>query len=368
MPDFLIKPIFWNTNNYTKPSGAPATSGYPKDHGFGHEEWNNSPKMDFSDENGDYHAFHTEGLKNLDPEDGATFVFLIASHDGVQQLVGVAGNATALMNNEPRRIHLAKTLSIIDFEKEAWEVESVKACHDNDERAFKKIWNEDVKWIPNWFCPADLFLWLKEPVTLDASSIITGKTRLVTMYSAYSPVDAGQARAILEHIPNDQRTATWGRLSGLIRAADRLAEAKDIDELENRKDISITTKETLANARRGQGRFRRDLENRWDNQCAVTGCNLKEVNRASHIKAWHLSSDAERLDGHNGILLAAHIDALFDRGIISFSAAGKMLVSKDILVAELDRIGLPMNLRKPLREEEKTYLSHHRRTYGFPAS
>lgn len=37
--------------------------------------------------------------------------------------------------------------------------------------------------------------------------------------------------------------------------------------------------------------------------------------RASHAKPWKDSSDAEHLDVYNGLLLAVHLDALFDRGI-----------------------------------------------------
>ncbi|MGM5000125.1 HNH endonuclease [Tardiphaga sp. 538_B7_N1_4] len=35
----------------------------------------------------------------------------------------------------------------------------------------------------------------------------------------------------------------------------------------------------------------------------------------------------ERLDGANGLLLAPHVDRLFDRGLISFQASGEVLVS-----------------------------------------
>src|ERR1700730_15635390 len=40
--------------------------------------------------------------------------------------------------------------------------------------------------------------------------------------------------------------------------------------------------------------------------------------------------EQERLDPENGILLAAHIDALFDRGLITFLDDGAMLISKRV--------------------------------------
>jgi putative restriction endonuclease len=41
------------------------------------------------------------------------------------------------------------------------------------------------------------------------------------------------------------------------------------------------------------------------------GLTTRALLRASHIKPWSQSTDSERLDPANGILLAAHIDALF---------------------------------------------------------
>ena len=108
MPDFFIKPIFWNTLGYKKPSGFKARSGYPAENGFGHEEWNNSKKMLFVEDGVQYRAFHTERMRMQIPEASASSIFLISSHDGVQDLVGIVGNATCLIVAERRRRKLAK--------------------------------------------------------------------------------------------------------------------------------------------------------------------------------------------------------------------------------------------------------------------
>lgn len=92
---YYINPIVWNTNGYQRPSGVNFTSGYPKEHGFGHEEWNNSPLLAIEEKGEKFRVFHTEGLGNelIDdyPED--IFLLMIASHDRGQYLVGVAGGA-----------------------------------------------------------------------------------------------------------------------------------------------------------------------------------------------------------------------------------------------------------------------------------
>jgi hypothetical protein len=88
----------------------------------------------------------------------------------------------------------------------------------------------------------------------------------------------------------------------------------DIDEIRREartKGTSATTVNRLIDARLGQGKFRSDLEAEWNDQCAVLGLTTRALLRASHIKPWSQSTDSERLDPANGILLAAHIDALF---------------------------------------------------------
>ncbi|MFY8062388.1 MAG: HNH endonuclease [Usitatibacteraceae bacterium] len=50
----------------------------------------------------------------------------------------------------------------------------------------------------------------------------------------------------------------------------------------------------------------------------ASGIDLPELLVASHIKPWRDSSDRERLDSCNGLLLATHIDKAFDRYLLSF--------------------------------------------------
>ncbi|WP_264875143.1 HNH endonuclease [Vibrio agarivorans] len=96
----------------------------------------------------------------------------------------------------------------------------------------------------------------------------------------------------------------------------------DVVELSN--GIIDTSTVALVNARLGQGRFRKNVINTWGNKemCALTGIDTKELLIASHIKPWSESNSEERLDGANGILLASHIDKLFDAYLITFRKKG----------------------------------------------
>jgi|694.fasta_scaffold129695_3 putative restriction endonuclease len=139
-------------------------------------------------------------------------------------------------------------------------------------------------------------------------------------------------------------------------AADQRAER----EIQNRPDIAQTTKEQMIQARRGQGQFRSRVE-RIEKGCRVTGLSIGEHLRASHSKPWRDSTDSEKLDGANGLLLAPHIDHLFDRGYISFEADGALLVSPQLQDEAKQALSVPTGLRtKPFSAEQAAYLEHHR--------
>lgn len=90
-----------------------------------------------------------------------------------------------------------------------------------------------------------------------------------------------------------------------------------------------TEVERLVVQRVGQEVFRGGLMEFWDGRCAITGLAVPELLRASHIKAWaDCERDEERLDVFNGLLLAAHLDAAFDVGLISVADDGAVMVSE----------------------------------------
>jgi HNH endonuclease len=137
------------------------------------------------------------------------------------------------------------------------------------------------------------------------------------------------------------------------------SEMEDLAKIEVDPTIKETERLELIQARRGQGKFRDDLDRRWSGACAVTGCSIRELLRASHIKRWSKSDNAERLNPANGLLLSANIDILFEEGYISFDDDGRMLVSSRLSYS------LPGNLKKKLKPEEAHFLAYHRATFGF---
>jgi hypothetical protein len=122
-----------------------------------------------------------------------------------------------------------------------------------------------------------------------------------------------------------------------------------------------TERDTLVSARLGQGAFRESVLSRWDYRCAVTGCDIHEAIRASHIKPWRFCTNTERLDPNNGLPLLATYDALFDRGLISFDSRGHIILSGCISNKAYRDMGLtPSNKIRIVGKGVAEYLEFHR--------
>ena len=135
----------------------------------------------------------------------------------------------------------------------------------------------------------------------------------------------------------------------------------DVNAVRDNKDISGTERAALILARRGQGQFRRKLERIWRGRCAVTGCQIPEGLRASHIKPWQEAENDERLDPDNGLLLSATLDALFDKALISFNDEGLMIIGPELSPDDRALLQLDgMRLSSPPTVGQCKYLTAHR--------
>lgn len=90
------------------------------------------------------------------------------------------------------------------------------------------------------------------------------------------------------------------------------------------KDADVQTKVRL-----GQNYFRRMVLANYDGKCCVTGLNVPQTLRASHIVAW-AEDKRHRMDPENGLCLSATYDAAFDKHLISFDEDYRMIVSREI--------------------------------------
>lgn len=134
------------------------------------------------------------------------------------------------------------------------------------------------------------------------------------------------------------------------------------EEMSNAASTSATEVERLVRQRVGQNIYRESLMDYWDGACAVTGITIPELLRASHAKPWaECTTDAERLNVFNGFLLCAHLDALFDRHLMSFDETGAAIFAPQISPEIRTQLRLTGEIKlRRLSADHIPFLSYHR--------
>jgi len=159
------------------------------------------------------------------------------------------------------------------------------------------------------------------------------------------------------------RSAIVFRLRSLEASLGLAASESEQAEIDSAiDDVGATTTRRETEVRTKQRLFRERLIG-VEKGCRLTGIEDLRFLRASHIKPWADSSHDERVDGENGLLLTPNADLLFDRGWISFSSSGRLLVSNALPTEVPARFGL--NLDASLRREtfsrrQLSFLDFHR--------
>ena len=165
------------------------------------------------------------------------------------------------------------------------------------------------------------------------------------------------------------RVADAGREISRVER-DSPAPERDIEEWERRIEVAIDTnaripqteRTALVQARRGQGIFRDNVRS-IERACRITRVERMEHLIASHIQPWRDSSNEQRLDGENGLLLTPTVDHLFDKGFISFENTGQLIVSPVADPVSLKRMGVDREAQVNVgifSEGQRRYLEFHR--------
>lgn len=139
-------------------------------------------------------------------------------------------------------------------------------------------------------------------------------------------------------------------------------EEHEMNRLRDDRRIPETERQAVVQARRGQGLFKQRVME-IESKCRITGVNREEHLGASHCKPWRDATNAERLDGENGLLMTPNVDHLFDRGFIGFEDNGDVLISPVAHVGSLARMGLDtsrvINVGS-FSQGQRRYLEFHR--------
>jgi HNH endonuclease len=137
------------------------------------------------------------------------------------------------------------------------------------------------------------------------------------------------------------------KVGAALMSGERIVTGDDLDYWEHRLEervaadgsIQETDREAIIRARRGQGLFKQRVM-QIETRCRITGVDNPAHLLASHCKPWRDSSNEERLNGENGLLLTPSIDHLFDRGFIGFEDSGQLIISPVAHHGSLERMGV----------------------------
>lgn len=195
----------------------------------------------------------------------------------------------------------------------------------------------------------------------------------------YSPLQLngnGLQSVYLTELPTDLAEVLLGIIGGEVAAISQAAlkvkpvPGDDLDVWERKLEQQVvsdpavpdTERIALIRARIGQGLFK-DRVSKIETRCRVTGVSNPAHLVASHCKPWRDATNAERLNGENGLLLTPSIDHLFDRGFISFEDTGRLIISPVADRPSLKRMGIdtehPANVGG-FTSGQKNFLDYHR--------
>jgi len=172
-------------------------------------------------------------------------------------------------------------------------------------------------------------------------------------YSPLQPNGNGLQSVYLTELPTALAEVMFGligqEVEPLILAAATVkpVSTDDLDSWERKieqgvvNDPSIPETDRLAivRARKGQGLFK-DRVGKIEFKCRITGVENPVHLVASHCKPWRDSTNEERLNGENGLLLTPSIDHLFGRGFIGFENNGGLIISPVAHHPSLLRMGI----------------------------
>lgn len=158
----------------------------------------------------------------------------------------------------------------------------------------------------------------------------------------------------------DTRTAIRFILEEVEASTETLTPAREQPPAKHQRPPNTTERRGLVTSRVGQGYYRQLVVEKFNGLCAVKRAGPKEILIASHIVPWRDSSDEERLDLENGILLSPNYDALFDKHLISFDDSGGILFSPLLDEDQATKLGVMPTDRIDVTPPMKPYLARHR--------
>ena len=226
----------------------------------------------------------------------------------------------------------------------------------------------------------------KNPVVVDVAARIDRSADALAMkLGQFASLDPHHRARKVGGLPNTSKLdrELWAEFQAhreelLIEGERRLAElfnASDDDVVEVLprqgvrcvlRDAGETERKAWSVRRVGQSTFRDAVLNNFDGRCAVTGLRVRSLLVASHIRPWS-DFPNERLDVTNSVALNRLHDAAFDRFLIGFDDARRLVLSPALQATDdplvksefQDRSGAPMLVDDQTVLPDTTFLAWH---------
>lgn len=192
-------------------------------------------------------------------------------------------------------------------------------------------------------------------------------------------LDANQLRRVREVAEQDnfleRKYNQVNYLWNVLKKLDGLAIQNDILYLETDERVVSDFVETKTRKNRDpylQKLYKNQLAHESQELFGGIVCMMEQLDYpvliASHLKPYIQCDEHEMFDAENGLLLSRSMDQLFDKGYISFSSDGTVLVSRtrglsNKLVDHLSKYKLDDRL---LTENRQSYLQYHREKVFLP--
>lgn len=229
-----------------------------------------------------------------------------------------------------------------------------------------------LKELMNWYRGLKDF---KEISTVKDSSIQVAALSNDGQETAFGNGETVNDDTVADSSPASEESTISGECDPVVELSDP-QQAIDPSEITKKIDDECANFEGLdvdaiAKRRVGQGVFRNLLLDRFGGACCMTGLTNVRLLIASHIVPWSESTPAQKLDPENGLLLTVSMDALFDKGLVSFSDNGSILIGDDLDDESIEILGLDREFALPeklLTGARKENLAKHRERHGFEAS
>jgi len=208
-------------------------------------------------------------------------------------------------------------------------------------------WRVNVSFVPllNKIRPKDHMGVLKTVLPNRYSPLQANGNGIQSIYLTELPLNFVEVLSGL--IGEEARPLIAGSPAGPVLENGKIATGDDLDvwerkleeQVEKDRSVNETDREAIIRARRGQGLFKQRVV-QIENHCRITGVDKLDHLLASHCKPWRDSTNEERLNGENGLLLTPSIDHLFDRGFIGFEDSGDLIISPVAHRPSLQKMGV----------------------------